>query len=76
MLQGERTREVAERLVISPYTGQEHLKAVFAKVGVRSRRELIGRIFYGQYHPRQMQRKDLGPGGFFASQGMAGLGRS
>ena len=76
LLQGEGTREVAEQLVISPYTVQEHLKSVFDKVGVRSRRELIGRIFYGQYHPRMMQRDDLGRDGFFAQRGAAGLGRS
>jgi DNA-binding CsgD family transcriptional regulator len=76
VLQGDGTREVAERLAISPYTVQEHLKSVFAKVGVRSRRELIGRIFYGQYHPRMIRREDLGGGGFFAPQGAVALGHN
>lgn len=52
MLRGLSTKEIAAGLDISPYTVQEHFKAIFDKVGVRSRRELVGHVFYGHYQPK------------------------
>ena len=45
---------------------QDHLKRVFAKVGVRSRRELIARIVNDLYAPRIIDDAALAPSGWFA----------
>jgi DNA-binding CsgD family transcriptional regulator len=52
VLQGSSTAQMATELVVSQGTVQQHLKSVFDKTGVRSRRDLVGKIFYAHYEPR------------------------
>ncbi len=42
--EGLGTTAVTRRLFISPYTLQDHLKSIFAKLGVHSRAELLARL--------------------------------
>jgi DNA-binding CsgD family transcriptional regulator len=44
VLRGASTGTIVDTLHISHYTVQDHLRAVFDKVGVRSRRDLAGRL--------------------------------
>lgn len=66
LLRGFSTKQIATSLRISPYTVQEHFTAIFDKVGVRSRRELVGKVFGQIYGPRIQQRLPLGGNGWFA----------
>ena len=63
---GLSTRELADRLHITPHTLQDHLKSIFDKTGVRSRRELVATILQEQYRPRVAAGRPPGPAGFFA----------
>jgi DNA-binding CsgD family transcriptional regulator len=62
---GLSTAEIATTFHISSNTVQDHLKAIFEKVGVRSRRELVGQLFAQQYQPRIEAGHGLDASGWF-----------
>jgi DNA-binding CsgD family transcriptional regulator len=62
VLQGYSTRDIAAFLFLSAHTVQQHLKSIFAKTSVRSRRELVGNVFMRHYQPR------IAPLGFQTTQ--------
>lgn len=64
VLEGQTSLEVADALGISSHTVNDHLKSIFMKADVRSRRELVARIFFEHYAPRI--GTPLGPSGWFA----------
>jgi DNA-binding CsgD family transcriptional regulator len=54
VIRGQSTAQVSAALFIAPYTVQDHLKAIFEKVGVHSRKDLMGRVFFDHFLPRIM----------------------
>ena len=52
LAQGLGTAEITRRLGISAYTVRDHIKSLFGKIGVRSRPELLARIFARHYVDR------------------------
>jgi DNA-binding CsgD family transcriptional regulator len=44
LIGGLDTRSIADRLYISAHTVQDHLKSVFGKIGIHSRRELLAKL--------------------------------
>lgn len=65
VLRGLSTAEMVDTFHIASHTVQDHLKAIFEKVGVSSRRELIGQLFAQQYQPRIISGRDVDPHGWF-----------
>ena len=65
MARGLTNAEIAEALVLSPHTVQDHTKSLFEKLDVGSRQELVARVFLDEYLPEVVQRTPLTSHGRF-----------
>jgi DNA-binding CsgD family transcriptional regulator len=65
---GRSNGEIAAALALSPYTVQDHIKSLFEKTGVSSRRELVARIFLEDYLPQIAAGTPLTADGTFAAR--------
>jgi DNA-binding CsgD family transcriptional regulator len=68
LAQGLTNPEIAEKLVLSPYTVQDHIKSLFEKTGVSSRQELVARVFLDDYMPHLARKAPLASAGGFLRQ--------
>ena len=60
---GAATGDIAAELFLSAHTVRDHVKAIFQKVGVSSRGELVAKLFAEHYEPvhfDEVVRTDLG----------------
>jgi DNA-binding CsgD family transcriptional regulator len=57
--------EIAEALVLSPHTVEDHIKSLYDKVGVTSRQELVARVFLDEYLPEVVRQTPLTSRGRF-----------
>jgi DNA-binding CsgD family transcriptional regulator len=65
VLRGLSTAEVSGELHITNNTVRDHFKAIFDKVGVRSRRELVAQVFAQHYQPRMATGQEPKADGWF-----------
>lgn len=65
LARGLTNQEIAETLVLSPHTVQDHIKSLFDKLDVGSRQELVARVFLDEYLPELVQRTPLTSHGRF-----------
>lgn len=65
VLHGLSTRAISQTLHITEHTIQDHLKSIFDKTGVRSRRALVATVLRQQYLPRAKAGERPGPSGYY-----------
>jgi DNA-binding CsgD family transcriptional regulator len=65
VVQGRSSREIATALGISAHTVQDHLKSIFAKSGVRTRRELVAFMVVNHYVPHVAAARPVETRGYF-----------
>ena len=57
--------EMAEELVLSPHTVEDHVKSLYEKLGVTSRQDLVARVFLDEYLPEVARQTPLTSRGRF-----------
>jgi DNA-binding CsgD family transcriptional regulator len=57
--------EIAEELVLSQHTVEDHVKSLYGKLGVSSRHELVARVFLDEYLPEVARQTPLTSRGRF-----------
>jgi DNA-binding CsgD family transcriptional regulator len=62
---GRATKQIASNLAISLFTVKDHLKAVYAKVGVQSRAELVATLYMQHYEPQPEAGATPSPYGWY-----------
>lgn len=68
VLRGRSTQEIAEAMHVTRYTVQDHLKSIFEKVGVRSRREFVAQLFLQHCAPNLAVGAAPAAGGWFQAR--------
>ena len=71
VFQGRSTQEISQHLRIAENTVQDHLKSIFNKTGVRSRRELVATVFRQRYLRHMKAGDGLSPSGYFVEPARA-----
>ncbi|HEX5224295.1 MAG TPA: LuxR C-terminal-related transcriptional regulator [Solirubrobacteraceae bacterium] len=69
LARGLSSAEVADALVLSPYTVQDHIKSLYEKLGVGSRQELVARVFLDEYLPDVVVHTPITSKGRFQTHG-------
>jgi DNA-binding CsgD family transcriptional regulator len=67
LAQGRTNPDIAQTLVLSPYTVRDHIKSLFEKTGVSSRQALVARVFLDDYMPHVARGSALTSSGSFAT---------
>ncbi len=65
VFRGQSTFAMAHELNIGEHTVQDHLKSIFDKTGVRSRRDLVATVFRQRYLPRMKAGEPRSASGYF-----------
>ena len=69
LARGLSSAEIADTLVLSPYTVQDHVKSLYDKLGVGSRQELVARVFLDEYLPEVVVQTPITSKGRFQRHG-------